>query len=108
MWVETPWVQRDRAQVQAVVAIPPAFAGSVKEIEVRLLDPDGTILERLPARIESFGPKGLGFVRALAHWSIDQHAPGTYFATAQVRSREGDVLANVAPRMVQEANMTGR
>src|SRR5258708_357676 len=54
-WVDTPWVQPERAQVQAVVAIPPAFAEIVGEVEIRIHDTDGRIVKTLPARIEPFG-----------------------------------------------------
>jgi hypothetical protein len=35
-------------------------------------------------------------------------APITDFATARVASRTGKTLTPVAPRMIQEADMTGR
>lgn len=108
LWVETPWVQPDRAEVQAVVAIPPSFAEIVGEVEIRLHDTEGKIVKTLPARIEPFGPPHRGFARAGAFWSIDDHAPGTYFATARIAARTGKALVTVAPRMVHEANMTGR
>ena len=44
----------------------------------------------------------------MARWSIVDFAPNTYFATARVASRTGKTLTTVAPRMVQEADMTGR
>jgi hypothetical protein len=108
MWVETPWVQPERAQVQAVLAIPPAFADIVGEVEIRIHDTEGRIIKTLPARIEAFGPPGRGFFRAGAFWSIDEYAPNTFFATARVIARTEKPLVTVAPRMVHEANMTGR
>lgn len=108
MWVDTPWVQPERASVVAVVAIPPASASRVDRVDVRLHDADGKIVETLPGRIEAFGPEGKGFRRAVARWSIDKFAPNSYFATARIVSREGRTLATVTPRMVQEAQMTGR
>lgn len=108
MWVDTPWVQPERAQVQAVVAISPTFLDLVGEVEVRLHDTDGKIVKTKPAQIERFGPSGKGFARAVARWSIDDFAPNTYFATAKIQSRTGKTLTTVAPRMVQEAQMTGR
>jgi hypothetical protein len=110
LWVETPWVQSERAQVQAVVAIAPSFLKSVQSdgsVVIRLHDPDGKVLKALPARIEVFDHEGLGFARAVARWSIDDFAPGAYFATAEVR-RGNKVLATAAPRMVHEANISGR
>jgi hypothetical protein len=107
-WVETPWVQPERAQVQAVVAIPPAFAEIVGEVEIRIHDTEGKIVKTIPARIESFGPPNKGFLRAGAFWSIDDYAPNTYFCTARVIARTEKPIVTVAPRMVQEANMTGR
>jgi hypothetical protein len=107
-WVETPWVQPIRAEVQAVQAIPPAFAEVVGEVEFRIHDNDGRIIKTIPVRIEPFGPPDKGFLRAGALWSIDDFAPGTYFATARVAARTGKALATVAPRLVHEANMTGR
>jgi hypothetical protein len=107
-WVETPWVQPERAQVQAVVAIPPTFAEIVGEVEVRIHDPEGRIIKTIPARIEPFGPPGKGFLRAGAFWSIDDYAPNTYFATARIIARTEKTMVTVAPRMVHEANMTGR
>lgn len=108
MWVDTPWVQADRAQVRATVAISPAFRDRIDSVDVRLHDADGKIVKTLPARVETFGPKELGFTRAVASWSIDDFAPNTYFATARIRDRDGQVLATVAPRMNQEAQMSGR
>jgi hypothetical protein len=108
LWVDTPWLQPERAQVQAVVAIPPAFSEVVGEVEVRIHDADGRIVKTLPARIEPFGPPEKGFLRAGAFWSIDDYAPGTYFATARIIARTEKPLVSVAPRMVQEAIMTGR
>ncbi|MDB5351734.1 MAG: hypothetical protein JWN86_2981 [Planctomycetota bacterium] len=110
MWVETPWGQPDRAQCQAVIAIPPAFAEIVGKVEVRLHDADGKIVKTVIAVIEPFGPpeKGLGFTRAVARWSIDDFAPNTYFATAQITARTGKPMLTVTTRMVHEANMSGR
>jgi hypothetical protein len=108
LWVDTPWVQPERAQVQAVVAISPTFADVVGEVEVRIHDADGRIVKTLPARIEPFGPPQKNFIRAGAFWSIDDYAPNTYFVTARVIARTDKVLTTVTPRMVQEANMTGR
>jgi hypothetical protein len=107
-WVDTPWVQPERAQVQAVVAISPEFADLVGEVEIRLHDVHGKIVKTMPAMIEPFGPKGKGFVRAVARWSIDAFAPNTYFATARISTMTDKPLATVAPRMVQEAQMSGR
>ncbi len=108
MWVETPWTQADRAQVRAVVAIPPAFADVVGAVDVRIHDLDGKVVRTIKAAVEPFGPTGAGFSRAVASWSIDDFAPNTYFATAHVGSRTGKLLTSVAPRMVQEAQMSGR
>jgi hypothetical protein len=108
MWVDTPWVQTERAHVQAVVAINPLFAQVVGEVEVRIHDTSGKVVKTLPARVEAFGPEGMGFARAVARWSIDEFAPNSYFATALVEARTGKLLTTVAPRMVHEANMTGR
>ena len=108
MWVDTPWVQPERARVIATVAIPPPLLDQVAAVEVRIHDADGAIVRTIPAPVESFGPPPGQFRRALASWSIDDFAPNTYFATARVTSRDGRTLATVAPRMVAEANMTGR
>lgn len=108
MWVDTPWIQAERAEVRATVAIPPGFLDRIDAVEVRLHDADGQVIKTIPARVERFGPDPLKFARALATWSIDDFAPNTYFATARVRDRDGQVLATVAPRMVQEAQMSGR
>ena len=108
MWVDTPWVQPARAQALAVVAIPPAFVEIVGMVEVRLHDADGKVLKTLQARLEPFGPKDWGFLRAVAQWSIDDFAPGAYFASAKVSTRTGKTLTTVTPRMVSEANISGR
>jgi hypothetical protein len=108
LWVGTAWNQPERATVRAVVAVPPAFAQVVGLVEVRIHDADGRIVKTMPAPVESFGPKGLGFERAVASWSIDEFAPGSYFATARVAARTGKAMAAVAPRMVDEAIITGR
>jgi hypothetical protein len=102
MWVDTPWVQPDRAKAVAVVAIPPAFAEIAGAVTVRLHDADGKILKEIPAPVESFGPKEFHFLRAVASWSIDDPAPNTYFATARVDSRTGKTLVTVTPRMMKE------
>lgn len=107
-WVETPWVQTERGKVEAVVAIPPAFTSIVGHVEIRIHDTDGKVIKTLPALVENFGPESLGFSRAITRWSIDDFAPGSYFATAAVFARTGKVLATVAPRMVQEAIISGR
>jgi hypothetical protein len=108
MWVDTPWFQPERARVRAVVAIPPAFADIVGMVDVRLHDTDGKVIRTIKAEVEPFGPKGAGFTRAVARWSIDDFSPNTYFATARVASRTGKLLTTVAPRMGLEAIMTGR
>ncbi len=108
MWVDTPWVQPERAKVQAVVGIPESFQDIVGEVEVRLHDADGKVFKTVPAKIDPFGPKGRGFLRAVARWSIDDAAPNTYFATARIASRTGKTMATVAPRMVSEAQVSGR
>lgn len=107
-WVDTPWVQPERAHVQGVVAIPPAFVEIVGHVEIRIHDTEGKVVKTLPAAIETLGPKDSGFVRAIARWSIDDYAPNTYFATARIAARTGKTLATVAPRMVAEAIITGR
>jgi hypothetical protein len=108
LWVDTPSVQSERAQVQAVVAIPPAFVDVVGAVEIRLHNPDGKIVKTLPARIEPFGPTGKGFVRAVARWSIDDFAPNTYSVSARVAALTEKTLVVVTPRMVQEAIVRGR
>lgn len=107
-WVGTPWVQPDRAQVQAVVAVPPAFLEIVGQVEVRLHDTDGKVVKTVAAALERFGPPEDGFERAVARWSIDEFAPNAYFATARVSSRTGKTLATVAPRMLDEGMLSGR
>lgn len=107
-WVETPWTQPERARVRATLGIPPGLADAVGEVEVRLHDTDGAIVRTHKARVEPFGPPGLGFVRAVASWSIDDFPPNTYFATARVTSKAGKPMTTVAPRMVEEAQMSGR
>lgn len=107
-WVETPWTQPQRAQVQAVVGIPPMFASLVGLVTFRVHGADGGIVKTMPGKIEPFGPEGLGFHRAVARWSIDDFAPNSYFITAVVASSTGKALVHVAPRMVHEAQMTGR
>ena len=103
MRVKTPWVQPERAMVEAVVAIPPGFVDVVGLVEVRIHNVDGKIVKTLPAQLESFGPRELGFERAIARWSIDDYAPGAFFATAKLSARTGKVLTTVAPRLVDEA-----
>jgi hypothetical protein len=107
-WVETPWQQTQRAVVQATVAIPPEFIDVVGVVQVRLHKADGKIVKTIQAKVEPFGPPGKKFVRAVALWSIDEFAPNTYFATANVDAMTGKTLVSVAPRMVHEAQMSGR
>jgi hypothetical protein len=108
LWVDTPWNQDERARVVATVAIPPSFIPIVGAVEVRLHDTDGKVVKTLETRIEPFGPKELRFARARAFWSIDDHAPNSYFATARVVARTGKTITAVAPRMVSEAIVQGR
>lgn len=107
-WVDTPTVQPERGQVEAVVAIPPAFTSIVGEVVIRIHDTDGKVVREIPTPVQAFGPEGLNFSRAVAHWSIDDFAPGTYFASAKVNARTGKTLTTVTPRMVSEAMMSGR
>src|SRR5262249_40138333 len=53
-WVQTPWVQAERAMVQAVVAIPPALARIVGHVEVRIHNRDGEVVKTVPASLETF------------------------------------------------------
>lgn len=106
-WVATPWVQSERGQVQAVLAIPPEFVQIVGDVEIRIHDTDGKIIKTLPATLELFGPYGQGFERAVARWSIDDFAPNSYFVTAKVSSRTEKTLTTVAPRLVEEAIVSG-
>ncbi len=108
MWVDTPWTQPERGTVQAVVAIPPEFVDLVGVVEFRLHDADGMVVKTIDALAQPFGPEGLGFARAVAHWSVDDYAPGAYFATARVKSRTDKTLATVAPRLVSEGIISGR
>ena len=108
MWVDTPWVQDERAKARAVVGIPPSLIDEVGSVEIRLHDADGMVVKTLLAPVEAFGPDEFHFARAVASWSIDDFKPNTYFATAKIISKSGQVLATVTPRMVDEANMTGR
>ena len=98
MRVDTPWIQDERAQVRAVVAIPPSLIDEVDSVEVRLHDADGVIVKTLMAPVESFGPHEFRFVRAVASWSIDDFAPNTYFATAKVKSKSGSSRLGFVPR----------
>ncbi|MHC5536937.1 sugar-binding protein [Singulisphaera rosea] len=106
-WVATPWVQSERGQVQAVMAIPPEFVQIAGDVEIRIHDTDGKIIKTLPATLEPFGPEKAGFERAVAHWPIDDFAPNTYFVTARVSSRTEKTLTTVAPRLVEEAIISG-
>ena len=108
IWVDTPWNQAQRALVWATIGVPPAFEEVVGEVEVRIHNADGAIVKTLKARPESFGPAKLGFVRAQANWSIDDYAPNTYFVTARVMTRTGKPITTVVPRLVEEAQMSGR
>ena len=108
MWVQTPWNQENRAENEAVIAVPPGFLDVVGTVEVRIHDADGKVVKTIPAPIEPFGPEGGKFARAVARWSIDDFAPNAYFASAKISSRTGKAMVTVVPRMVQEANMTGR
>jgi len=107
MWVDTPWTQPERAKCRAVVAIPPFMIRAVESVEILLHEPDGAIARTLDAPVTRFGPEGLGFARAVAEWPIDDFAPGAYYATARIAPKAGPALS-VAPRMVQEAQMSGR
>lgn len=111
LWVETPWVQPERARARAVVAIPPGRAAQVGSAALRIHDLNGAPIRSIPMEIEAFDPQAANppaFVRAVATWSIDDFAPGTFLATAEVKDKAGTPIAVVAPRLVQEANVTGR
>ena len=106
MWVETPWVQPDRAKCRAVVAIAPGSISEVAAVAIRLHDADGADPPDTAAPSPASALRGSAS-RAVAEWSIDDFAPGTYFATARITSKTGKVLATVAPRMVQERRCRG-
>ncbi len=108
LWVETPWNQAQRAQVQAILAIPPEFIDVVGRVEIRIHDTEGQIVKTIPASLESFGSKEGTFERAVSRWSIDDFAPNRYFVTAKVFTRTDKALLTVAPRMVHEAIIQGR
>lgn len=108
MWVDTPWTQAERAQVTAVIGIPPEFASIVGPVDVRIHDADGKVMRTIKAVVEPFGADGIGFTRAVARWPIDDFAPNTYFATATITARTGKPMLTVAPRMVQEGIISGR
>lgn len=108
MWVDTPWTQKDRAEVRAVIGIPPAFAEIVGPVDIRIHDADGKVVKTIKAKVDPFGADGIGFTRAMATWSIDDFAPNTYFATATVSARTGKPMVTVTPRMVHEAIINGR
>jgi Carbohydrate family 9 binding domain-like len=106
LWVETPWFQGERAQVVAIVALPPDMEKRVRDVTIRIHDADGKIVKEIPATRETL--PGPNFVRAQAAWSNDAYAPGTFFVTARIVGTDGQTLATVAPRLVQEAQMSGR
>ncbi len=108
MWVDTPWNQSERGGVEAVVAIPPEFAELVGEVEFRIHEADGKVVKTLTVVPKSFGPNGLGFVRAERAGRSTIMPPAAYFATARVLSRTEKPLATVAPRMVAEGIISGR
>lgn len=108
MWVETPHVQPERGTVQAVVAVPPGFLDVVGVVEFRIHDADGKVVKSISTTPGPFGPDDLRFARAEARWSIDDYAPGTYFATARVVAQTGKTLTTVTPRMLSEAIISGR
>ena len=108
MWVETPWNQMQRAKCYAVIAIPPEFHDVVGPVDVRIHDADGKVVKEIKAQVEPFGPPEMHFNRAVASWSIDDFAPNTYFATARITARTGKPMVTVTPRMVHEANISGR
>lgn len=104
-WVETPWSQPQRAQVVAVMALPPEFAERVDDVTVRIHDVEGKVIKEIAAKKEKL--PGPNFTRARATWANDDYAPGTFFVTFQAKAGK-QVLATVAPRLVQEAQMSGR
>ena len=110
-WVETPWVQPERANVRATLAVPPAVADAVGEVQVRLHNTDGAIVKTHKARIPSrSGPPRAG-LRGSARWpswSIDDFAPNTYFATARVTSKAGKPMVTRRPPDGRGSQMSGR
>ena len=108
LWAEIPWNQANRSESRAVVAVPPAFVDIVGSVDVLLQDAGGKVLKTVPARMESFGPEGLGFSRAVAVWSNDGLPPNTYTVSARVAARTGKTLVTVTPRGARQANATGR
>ncbi len=66
------------------------------------------IVKTIKARTEPFGPPGLGVVRYVASWSIDDFAPNTYFATVRLLLWTGKPRATVALKMVEDSQMSGR
>ncbi|WP_422930771.1 hypothetical protein [Singulisphaera sp. PoT] len=108
LWVEISWKKAERSRAQAIVAIPPEIFEIVGRVEIRFHDTDGKIVTTLEAPLERFGLESLGFERAVARWSVDDFAPRRFFVTAGVISRTDRTLVTAAPRMVQEAIVSGR
>jgi hypothetical protein len=105
-WVETPWLQPQRAQVVAVVGLAPLMEAKVGEVIFRIHDTNGQIVKKITGTREKL--PGPDFVRVRAAWSIDDYAPGAFFVTAAIQGTDGRTLVTVAPRLVQEAQMEGR
>ena len=97
--VDVPWTQETRAHAYGRIALPPNRADEVGRIVFRLTDLAGETLGEHEAERETFEKEG-NFLRATAHWPIDEAAPGQHHVTAIVYGRGGEELARVAPRLV--------
>ncbi len=97
-WVETPWVQPERAQVQAVVAIPPGVRRGRRPgrgPDPRHRRPGRQDAPRAGRAVRPAGP-GVPPRRGVAGRSTTS-PPSTYFATARVVARTGQDAGDRRP-----------
>lgn len=97
--------ERHHSEVEAVVGIPPSWGLLIAEVEVRQHAADGSIAGVTPARLESFGPEGLEFRRAVARWSETREAAvKNSTVTARLVSPTGKTIATIAPQRRDDAH----
>ena len=104
--VDTAWSQKEKGQVGAQIALPPNQLEKIGQIVFRLTDLEGKKIDEFQAERETFQNAG-NFVRANAHWPLDEAAPGAYHVTAIVHDVNGKELARVAPRLVSVGMQQG-
>src|SRR5437867_9673273 len=74
---DTAWTQSTKPQVTGLMALPPNHASAIGKVVFRLIGLDEKTLGDYEGEIETFESEG-NFQRAVAHWTSELAATGTY------------------------------